>query len=220
MPDPTDHKPLITIDGPAGSGKSTVAALVASTLRYDCLNTGSIYRILTDDALHHGIEWVPEALIEHLTTCHVTIKHGVAVAINYRPVSMEDLKRPEINARIAVVSAQRSIREHVRTQTENYLDTAHIGAVCEGRDAGELFRWALPRIYLTARVDVRAARINGSVEEVQARDEADAQRTASPMMSSREAVLSGYTLIETDHRTPEQTALAIIQQHEMLMAPV
>ena len=133
---------IVTIDGPAGVGKSTVARRIAAALDVRYVDTGSMYRELTATALERGADVDDEAALAALV--------GVA------PAAGTDLRSERISAAVSAVSRHPQVRERMR---ELQRELAGDAAVLEGRDTGTRVRPdAAVKIYLTAPVAVRAAR--------------------------------------------------------------
>jgi cytidylate kinase len=186
----------IAIDGPAGAGKSTVARLVAEALGWRYLDTGALYRALTLAALARG----------------VPVDDGTAVAMVARGVDLqpvddrilldgldvtERIRHDDVTAAVSTVAAHPEVREAlVDLQRELALAS---DVVVEGRDIGtHVLPDAEVKIWLTAQLDERAlrrARQEGDVDElddvrtaIDQRDQADAQRDASPLKRAPDAV--------------------------------
>jgi cytidylate kinase len=133
---------IITIDGPAAVGKSTVARAVASNLGVPYVDTGAMYRELTAVALERG----------------TAIDDGVALAalVGDRPTAGTDIRAERISQVVSAVSGHPEVRRRMR---ERQRELAGSAAVLEGRDTGtRVCPDADLKIYLTAPVAVRAAR--------------------------------------------------------------
>ena len=180
---------VIAIDGPAGSGKSTVARRLAERLGLEYLDTGAMYRAVTFAALRRGIDPADTEPVENLakvvdlevTEDHVRVD-GVDATI--------EIRGPEVTRAVSLVAANPGVREElVRRQREWTRERG--GGVLEGRDIGTVvFPDALLKVYLIARPDVRAERRAAEVtgldyETVAAdmarRDALDQGREADPL---------------------------------------
>jgi len=156
---------VIAIDGPAGSGKSTVARRLAERLGLEYLDTGAMYRAVTFAALRRGIDPADTEPVEKLaqvvdlevTTDGVTVD-GVDASI--------EIRGPEVSRAVSLVAANPGVRrELVRRQREWTHERG--GGVLEGRDIGTVvFPDAMLKVYLSARPDVRAERRAAEVTEL------------------------------------------------------
>ena len=132
---------VVTIDGPAGAGKSTVARAVAERLGYRHVDTGEMYRELTAVALERGVDLDDEAALAALV--------GTPLA------SAVDLRAERISANVSAVARHEPVRERMRARQRELARDA----VLEGRDTGtRVCPGAEVKIYLTASVAERARR--------------------------------------------------------------
>jgi CMP/dCMP kinase len=187
---------VIAIDGPAGSGKSTVARRLANHLGLDYLDTGAMYRAVTFAALRRGIDpgdRAPVAELARAVDLDVTTEH---VRVDGVDATIE-IRGPEVSRAVSLVAANPEVRtELVRRQREWAHDRG--GGVLEGRDIGTVvFPDAVLKVYLTARPDVRAERRAAEVahldyETVAAdmarRDALDQGREADPLRQADDAI--------------------------------
>ena len=138
----TPRHVVVTIDGPAGVGKSTVARLVAARLGVPHVDTGAMYRELTAVALERG----------------VSADDGDALAelVGQPPAADTDLRSEQVSAAVSAVSRHPQVRDRMRARQR---ELARPAAVLEGRDTGTRVCPDAPvKVYLTAPVDVRARR--------------------------------------------------------------
>ena len=197
--------PVITVDGPSGSGKGTVCRLLAEKLGWDVLDSGAIYRVLSLAALHHQIALdneealVPLAanldvqfLIDSDTNAGKIILEGEDVTITIR--------NEEVGAAASKVAALPRVREAL-LRRQRAFRTEH-GLIADGRDMGTVvFPDAPLKIYLTASEDERARRrfvelnergldvtLSGLLQDIQARDERDMNRTVAPLVPADDAI--------------------------------
>ncbi|HEX5586314.1 MAG TPA: (d)CMP kinase [Acidimicrobiia bacterium] len=161
---------VIAVDGPAGSGKSTVARGVAAELGLRTLDTGAMYRSVTLAALDAGIELADaDAVTAVAEAAQVELDDGT-VLLDGRDVARE-IRGPEVTGAVSTVAAHPSVRAVLVARQREWVDT-HGGGVVEGRDIGTVVLPDAPlKVFLTARDDVRAARRH--------RDEADADRATA-----------------------------------------
>lgn len=189
----------IAIDGPAGSGKSTVARRLSERLGYMYLDTGALYRALTLEALRRHVDISDEtALVELLA--HLDIQFdGVRTCICGEDVSC-DIRTSEVSKAVSSVSEHYKVREQMVERQREIASTRSV--VMDGRDIGTT---VLPnaqfKFYLIARPEVRAKRRYAEMvakgvavseadllREMNARDRWDAGRHVSPMRPAADAV--------------------------------
>ncbi len=206
---------IIAIDGPAGSGKSTIAREVASRLGMRYLDTGAMYRAVTLVALEAGL--VPGRLAEAgslAKTAPITFVERrddlTQVFVGERDISQE-IRGPLVSKNVSVVSAEPSVRQVL---TKRQREEARKGdVVLEGRDMGTVVvPNASLKVFLTASVEERAKRrqaqllaqgVNQSVEElvgdISTRDALDSAREVAPLRKAHDAVevdTTGMTITE------------------------
>jgi CMP/dCMP kinase len=186
---------VIAIDGPAGSGKSTVARRLAERLGLEYLDTGAMYRGVTFAALRRGVDPAdtePVAKLAQSVELDVSVD---GIRVDGVDATIE-IRGPEVSRAVSLVAANQGVRtEMVRRQRE--WATARGGGVMEGRDIGSVvFPDAVLKVYLNARPDVRAERRAAEVtgldyETVAAdmarRDALDQGRDVSPLTLAHDA---------------------------------
>jgi len=204
----------IAIDGPAASGKSTLARLLSRRLNLIMVNSGAMYRAVTWKVLQRGIDpndrkAVVAALAEMEIDCGVD---GLDSTIKVDGIDPgEALRGEEINAAVSAVAAVPEVRECLVSLQRDYLKRGDV--VMEGRDIGTVVFPETPyKIYMDADPAVRNARREeaGEVDSVEARDRADSRRATAPLkMADGAAILdtSGHTI-----ETGVAAALEILQQ--------
>lgn len=159
---------VVAIDGPAGSGKSTVARGVASALGLPTLDTGAMYRAVALAALDAGVDLADaDAVATVARLADISVEAGVTT-LDGTDVSAE-IRGPRVTGAVSQVSGHPPVRA-VLVERQRAWVRQHGGGVVEGRDIGTV---VLPdaalKVFITARDEVRAAR--------RQRDEAAAQRT-------------------------------------------
>jgi cytidylate kinase len=186
---------VIAIDGPAGSGKSTVARQLARRLGLEYLDTGAMYRGVTFAALRRQIDPADAERVAELARVVEMEVEETGVRVDGVDATIE-IRGPEVSRAVSIVAANPAVRtEMVRRQRE----WAHKrgGGVMEGRDIGTVvFPDAVLKVYLTARPEVRAERRAAEVigldyETVAAdmarRDALDSGRDTSPLRQATDA---------------------------------
>jgi CMP/dCMP kinase len=198
----------VTLDGPSGTGKSSVARAVAARLGADYLDTGAMYRAATVAVLDAGVDLddadavarvVASARIEVGTTAgeEVVMVDGVDVA--------ERIRGAEVTRAVSPVSAVPAVRRQLVDQQRS-LVAAAVAVVVEGRDIGTVvLPEATCKIYLTAAPEVRAQRRAGQLglsspaeiaelaEDLRRRDEYDSSRADSPLRPAADAIIVDST---------------------------
>lgn len=205
-----NEETTITIDGPAGSGKTTVARRLAERLGYRFLDTGAMYRSCALVALEAGLITPPldeDAIVEEIQAAEIALADDGGVTI--RGVRAGDeIRSPEVTAVVSAISALKGVRQLMTMRQREFGIRASPGLVAEGRDmATVVFPRSRHRFYLEAPAEVRAARrltemkargikpfptLEQLIHEVHQRDEADSNRTEAPLR-----IGPGVRVIET-----------------------
>jgi cytidylate kinase len=200
----------IAIDGPAASGKSTLARELAHRLGLIMVNSGAMYRAMTWKVLKSGIDPHDTAAVVALLrdTRFECGDDGVSSTITVDGIDPGDeLRGEQVNARVSVVSAIPEVREKLVALQREYLKRASV--VMEGRDIGTVVFPDTPfKIYVDADEEVRAARrvAAGELDAVAARDAADSKRATAPLK-----VADGATVLDTSHHTIESGVAAALE---------
>lgn len=204
--------PLIAIDGPAGSGKSTVARAVAARLGVDHLDTGAMYRSVAFAALRDGIDPHDDEAVAALVV-RLAIEVNDHVLVDGADAT-EAIRAPDVNVAVSAVAQNPAVRAELVRRQRAWAE-ARSGAVMEGRDiASVVLPDADVKVYLTASEVERArrrAREAGRApsDEVAAdlarRDRIDAGRVASPLV-----VADGAVVIDTTDRTIDEVVDAVL----------
>jgi cytidylate kinase len=206
---------VVAIDGPAGSGKSTVARAVAERTGLRHLDTGSAYRALTLGLLRRGIPVADQETVARAAeTVALDLQLDQRPAASSRvlldgvPLSIEQLRSPAVNAAVSPVSAVPAVRRRLVALQRSVLAAG--GVVAEGRDIGTVVcPEAEVKVFLTASPAERARRrgtADGggeSAEQVERRDHLDASRDASPTRPSDDAVVLDSTDLSVDQVVDE-----------------
>ena len=204
----------IAIDGPAASGKSTLAKCLAERLGLIMVNSGAMYRAITWKALQRGVDPHDQTGIASLLD-QLDIEcgsHGILSTISIDGVDPgTELRSEGVNANVSAVAAIPVVRQRLIDLQRGYLN--HSSVVMEGRDIGSVVFPDTPyKIYVTANEDVRAKRRgdDGEVDSIAARDAADSQRKMAPLK-----VADGATVLDNSEHTIESglhAALDILKQ--------
>lgn len=200
---------LITIDGPAGSGKSSAARAVADRLGIVNLNTGAAYRAVALLALREGVDVDDGAALAEIAGRVVLGVEGVR--LDGEEVSEPDLRTPEVSAAASKVSVHREVREVLLSVQREAARRAREdgGAVVEGRDIGTV---VLPdaelKVFLSASSEERARRRaaqSGRESEFErihkamsVRDRQDSERQASPLKPAPDAIVLDTTALNLE----------------------
>jgi len=207
--------PVIAIDGPAGSGKSTVAKAVATRLGMDYLDTGAMYRAVAFAALRRGIDPEDQPRVAGLAR-QIDIDVGDQVMVDGVDASIE-IRGPEVTRAVSTVAANPEVRTEL-CQRQREWAAKHGGGVIEGRDIGSVvFPDAALKIYLTANDTERAARRSKEVldmnyddvaADIARRDHVDSNRAAAPLTVPEGAVVLDTTGRPVDEVVDRVLALA------------
>jgi CMP/dCMP kinase len=200
---------LVAIDGPAGSGKSSVARAVAGELGVVNLNTGAAYRAVALVALREGVDLEDGASLAEISR-RVGLDGGGA-RVDGAPVPEEELRAPEVSAAASTVSARPEVRTVLLDVQREAARKAREqgGAVVEGRDIGTV---VLPdaelKIFLSAAPEERARRrahqtgreaeLDRIREAMKKRDRQDSERTTSPLKAAPDAVVLDTTALSLE----------------------
>lgn len=196
---------LITIDGPSGSGKGTVAGLLAKQLGWSLLDSGALYRLLAFAAGNHGIDLTNEeglkALAAHLDVQFVAAEggHGQRIILEGEEVT-DSIRNEQIGAGASQAAALPAVRDALLQRQRAFLEAP--GLVADGRDMGTVvFPEAPLKVFLTASAEERARRryhqlkakgnsvnLASLLEEIRTRDERDTQRAVAPLKPAADAI--------------------------------
>ncbi len=201
---------VIAIDGPVGSGKSTVAKAVAERLDLPYMESGAMYRVAALAALRRGIDPAAEGAAGAMTelVAEVDMEVGNRVLLDGDDVTA-DLRSQEVGRAVSAVAAMPGVRtELVRRQREWVED--HGGGVIEGRDIGSVvFPDAELKVFLTASAGERARRreLDETADDLARRDLLDSTRAVSPLIVPQGAVVVDTTARPIDDVVDEIVAL-------------
>lgn len=228
----TTKKPIIAIDGPAGSGKSTVTRRVAQELGLLHLDTGAMYRAVTWLIMDRQIDIQDgEAIAVLVQEMKLTLiprntPHlPVEVYINEQEVT-KAIRTPEVTANVSAVAAQAAVRAELVNLQKKFGEQG--GVIAEGRDIGtNVFPEAELKIFLTATAPERARRrlldlqnqgyqdvdLKSLIQEIVDRDEQDSNRAIAPLKKAEDA-----QEIVSDNLSIEEVISKIIEFYNQLIA--
>ncbi|MDG9883142.1 (d)CMP kinase [Pseudomonas putida CSV86] len=197
--------PVITIDGPSGSGKGTVAGLLARRLGWNLLDSGALYRLLAFAAGNHGVDLTNEELLKALAA-HLDVQFLAAEEGQLQRIILEgddvsnDIRNEHVGAGASQVAALPAVREALLQRQRAFREAP--GLIADGRDMGTVvFPDAPLKIFLTASAEERARRrylqlkakgddvsLSSLLDEIRARDERDTQRSVAPLKPAADAI--------------------------------
>jgi CMP/dCMP kinase len=215
----SDH--VLAIDGPAGSGKSTVARAVAGQLGLPILETGAMYRALTWAVLADGCDPDDGDAVAALAG-RVRIEVADGVLVDGKEVTA-DIRTPEVNAAVSAVSAVPDARVALIARQRAWIDV-HGGGVVEGRDIGTVVAPdAVLKIFLVASEEERARRrlaqdqreetLSETRAAIRRRDTLDSGRATSPLVAAADAVV-----LDTTGRSVDDIVAEIIDRYRAALA--
>jgi cytidylate kinase len=196
--------PVITIDGPAASGKSSIARRVAQHLGFTYVNTGNMYRAMTWAVLEAGVD-PQDAEAIRAAAAGITLESPVVegktqVCVSGSTLGDDELNSDPVNRAVSLVARVPEVRERLVADQRALIALGPL--VMEGRDIGSVvFPDSQHKIYIDATEEVRASRrsAQGHADQVAERDRIDKQRTTSPLI-----VPQGAIVIDNSHITLDE----------------
>jgi len=210
---PQSSHRVVAIDGPAASGKSSVARRLARRLGFAYVNSGAIYRALTWHILQKGIDTrdasrVIQAVESAQIACHLQNNESRILIDDVDPTDY--LRNDHVNESVSHVSSVARVREIAVQKMRDCARNRDV--VMEGRDIGSVVFPDTPhKFYIDASPDVRLRRraAQGERDEIKMRDQADSSRPVSPLVIAQDA-----HVIDTSHLTIEGVVNEIIARLE------
>jgi CMP/dCMP kinase len=209
---------LITIDGPAGSGKGTIARILSDRLHLNYLDSGAIYRVIALFLNRNHIPDDDEQLIKQKIKDLNIVFLKTKVTLNNDDVT-EEIRSEKIAKIASHISSLKLVRASILDLQRSYFQPP--GLVAEGRDMGTVvFPEANKKFFLTASTEERANRrykqliskgfdvnIHNLVSEIQERDDRDINRKISPLVPASDA-----HQIDTTYLSPDEVVNTILQK--------
>jgi cytidylate kinase len=206
---------IIAIDGPAGSGKTTSAKLVAKRLNYIYIDTGAMYRAFALAWLNSKKEYLPEVFIELLSSSKIELIHnelGQRTYLNGNDVS-DFIRTPEVTKYASSISADINVRKAMVDQQR--IIGQNGGVVMDGRDIGtDVFPQAQLKIFLFATLEARAKRrtaelkvndkeysLSDIMSQIAERDKNDSSREVNPLRKAEDAIELDTSNLSIDEQT-------------------
>ena len=187
---------VIAIDGPAGSGKSTIAKLLAARLGLEYLDTGAMYRGVAFAALRRGVDPADAEVVACIASDVDLVPDEQGIRVDGVDASIE-IRGPEVTRAVSIVAANPEVRSEMVSRQREWARQRG-GGVLEGRDIGTVvFPDAELKLYLTASPEVRAARRSKEVTDLDyhtvaadlaRRDALDQRRDSDPLRSADDAI--------------------------------
>ena len=210
---PAVHR-VVAIDGPAASGKSSVARVLAKQIGFNYVNSGAMYRAVTWHVLQHAISpGDGDAIVRLLETSRLDCDlDGDASRISIDGVDpTPHLRDDRVNAEVSLVSSVPRVREILVAKMRDYANDRDV--VMEGRDIGSVVFPQTPyKFYIDASPDVRLRRriAQGQRDKIAARDHADSSRRGSPLVIAKDA-----QVIDSSNLTIEEVVSRIVARLKM-----
>ncbi|RTE65145.1 (d)CMP kinase [Amphritea opalescens] len=216
--------PVITVDGPSGSGKGTICSLLARELGWNLLDSGALYRLVGLAARHHGVVLDDEDALVVLAA-HLDVQFETSATQNEVTIILEGeevtqtIRTEECGADASVIAAIGSVREALLERQRAFVSEP--GLIADGRDMGTVvFPQAPLKVYLTASAEERANRrynqlINKGVgaslqtilADIQVRDARDMNRAVAPLKPADDAIT-----LDTTQLSIEAVLAAVLDQ--------
>ena len=201
--------PVVTIDGPSGAGKGTLAAAIAEARGWHLLDSGALYRIIAVVALRQGVSLSDAALLAALCSKLQIVFGAGSVTVNGDDLT-DAIRTEDVGSAASVVAALPPVREAILTLQKAFRRAP--GLVADGRDMGTvLFPDAPVKIFLDASAEARAERRYNQLknkglsvkfpillEQIQERDARDRERAVAPLRPAEDALIIDSSQMSID----------------------
>ena len=199
---------VITIDGPAGSGKSTISKILARELNFKYIDTGAMYRAITLLVLQNNIDYEDEkTILKKARKVKITLDNNPVSESKYTTVKMNgkditnEIRSKEVGSAVSIISKLSGVRRYLVSLQKELIKGGK--AVLEGRDTGSVVcPEAILKIYLTANLDERIKRRDLQIKnkgkfikedmiraEIISRDKIDSSRKDSPLIIPENGII-------------------------------
>jgi cytidylate kinase len=209
---------VIAVDGPSGSGKSSISKAAAEQLNYKFLDTGAMYRALTWFCLQEKLsdeDEIFENLINHNFVLNISVDPRIdQVLVNESDITAV-IRLDEVTSKVSFYAAMPKLRSYLVQRQQELVENSDQGIVVEGRDIGSVvLPHADSKIYITASDEIRAKRRalqanadeNKVLEAQKIRDNLDSNRKVSPLI-----VPEGAIILDNSTLNFEESVAAFIQ---------
>lgn len=209
---------VIAVDGPSGSGKSSISKAAAEKLNYKFLDTGAMYRALTWFCLQEKLSdenEIFENLINHNFVLNISVDPRIdQVLVNESDITAV-IRRDEVTTKVSFYAAMPKLRSYLVQRQQELVENSEQGIVVEGRDIGSVvLPHADSKIYITASDEIRAKRRalqsntdeNEVLESQKIRDNLDSNRKISPLI-----IPDGAIILDNSRLNFEESVAAFIQ---------
>jgi len=211
--------PVIAIDGPAASGKGTIAQGVAQALNYHYLDSGSLYRLVAFQALRSGVAVVAEPELARLAEGLDAVFDRERIELDGADVT-NAIRTPEVTAAASRIAVLPNVRRALLVRQRSFRRPP--GLVADGRDMGSVvFPDAPLKVYVIATAEERARRrykqliekgnsvtIDSLLRDIRERDARDTSRTAAPLRPADDAIV-----LDTTGRSIEESIAFVLEQY-------
>ena len=202
--------PVVTIDGPSGSGKGTISQLLARELGYHFLDSGALYRLLALAALNRSVPLDDETALSELgVNLDVVFPPDGGILLDGQPVG-DELRTETAGNAASKVAALPAVREALLARQRAFLQAP--GLVADGRDMGTVvFPEAPAKVFLTASAEERGKRrykqlkekgfepdLESIIEDIRQRDDRDQNRPVAPLRPADDAVVLDSSELDID----------------------
>ena len=205
--------PVITVDGPSGSGKGTICQLLAKALGFQLLDSGALYRLTAVACISQGVDLNDEMgaadIARHLNVTFEPSDKGVIAILDGSDVTSE-IRKEAAGMGASIVAAHIPLRKALLERQRAFEQAP--GLIADGRDMGTVvFPDAVVKVFLTASAEERAdrrykqllergesANLRALLDDIKARDVRDTERSASPLKAAEGALEIDSTVMSID----------------------